>query len=412
MDINSTNIIWIDRGIKLTIVYIICSHYNYLKYKNIIISNKNFRFFTKIMFPKLSILKNDKNTTNNFYFNIRNIIKKQNIIIDYIKNYDNKVFTKKISIVPWYDTNDPLIIYYYDKKHTLNINKYKLYVNKFSSHRRENYNNISWDQYIENIILNIYYKKFNNNIKFNNYILNDYTIVHNTDNIIKYYNNQILIINNDYKILLDNMKNYYNDQIITINNDFKIEIEKMKNHNNDQIIMIDDKCKIEIEKMEKKYNDEKDIIVKNCEIKIEKIKNHNNDEKNMINDKCKIEIEKMKNHNNDQIITINDKCKIEIEKMKNHNNDQIITINDKWKIEIKKMEKKYNDEKDIIVEKCKIGIENIEKYNNQKNMTNESCEIEKIKIEQNIYHDIKKNKDINYDILDIFTESIELLCVL
>ena len=45
-------------------------------------------------------------------------------------------------------------------------------------------------------------------------------------------------------------------------------------------------------------------------------------------------------------------------------------------------------------------------------MTIESCEIEKIKIEQNIYHDIKKNKDINYDILDIFTESIELLCVL
>ena len=138
IDKNLVNVIWIDRGIKLAILYIICSHYDYLKYKNIIISNKNFRFFSKIMFPKLSILKNDKKTTNNFYFNIRHIIKKQDIIIDYIKNYDNKVFTKRMSLIPWYDKNDPLIVYYYDKKYILNVNKYKSYVNKFSLYRRNN----------------------------------------------------------------------------------------------------------------------------------------------------------------------------------------------------------------------------------------------------------------------------------
>ena len=119
LNCNTVNIIWTDRGIKLAIMYVIYFYYNKIKHKNIIIFNKNFRNFAKLLFPKLLIFKKVSNTNNNnknFYFNIRYIIKKQDIFIDYIKNYDNTIFTKKINLIPWYDINDPLIIYFYNKK--------------------------------------------------------------------------------------------------------------------------------------------------------------------------------------------------------------------------------------------------------------------------------------------------------
>ena len=238
------NFIWLDRGIKLTIIYMLYSRYKYIKYKNIIINNKNFRNFAKLMFPELSILKYDKKISDPFYFNIRHIIKKQDIIIDYIKNYDNSIFTKKISLVPWYDINDPLIVYKYNKKYNININKYKDFINIFSKSRKENYNNnISWDRYTENIILNLYNNKYNTNIiiKFNSYVLNDYTIINNNNlnnknNIIilKKYNEDENNLNNEVN---ENYLNYKKN-ILEIQHKYDKNLTEVINTFNNTINLI------------------------------------------------------------------------------------------------------------------------------------------------------------------------------
>ena len=70
--------------------------YNVLLKKIIIIENSKYITILKILFPKLKFKKNDmKNNNKYFYFNIRKIIKQQDIIIDYLNNYDNYINTNK-----------------------------------------------------------------------------------------------------------------------------------------------------------------------------------------------------------------------------------------------------------------------------------------------------------------------------
>jgi hypothetical protein len=152
------NIVWVDRGIFLSILYIIIMKYNVLLKKIIIIENSKYITILKILFPKLKFKKNDmKNNNKYFYFNIRKIIKQQDIIIDYLNNYDNYINTNKLSVVPWYDMNDVLVIYEYDDNKKFNINKYKLFLNEFNKCKRGDYNGIIWDMYMEKKILNKYH---------------------------------------------------------------------------------------------------------------------------------------------------------------------------------------------------------------------------------------------------------------
>jgi len=188
------NIVWIDRGIILTLIYYICKKYKILLGKNIIIDIKKYRKFIKYLFPELKFTCFKKHNSNNFYFNIRTIIKKQDIIIDYINNYDVFVYAQKIKIVPWYDMNDVLISYEYTKSRKLKIKSYHIFLNKFKC-VRGNYGkriqlnnlNIIWDIIIENKILEKY-KLFNSSINvfnlINNFLQSNYT---NTINNPKIY---------------------------------------------------------------------------------------------------------------------------------------------------------------------------------------------------------------------------------
>jgi hypothetical protein len=175
------NIVWIERGILLTIIYYIIKKFDEIKKKNIIIDNLRYIHFLKILFPTLTFSKFNKHKTANFYFNIRNIIKKQDIIIDYLDNYDDIIKTKKISLIPWFDMNDILITFEYNKNKNMHCYKIKKFIKEFSYCKRGNYNNQIWDSYIENCI----FKKiaiFNRNINinifinyFNNFIKSNYT---------------------------------------------------------------------------------------------------------------------------------------------------------------------------------------------------------------------------------------------
>jgi len=183
------NIVWIERGILFAIFAYILKNYDKLIDKIIIIDNKNYRTFFSIIFPKLKFNKYKDENSHNFYFNIRRIIKKQDVIIDYISNYKKYINTKKIKLIPWYDLNDPLIIYKYNENKKLKIKKYTIFFKIFSSCRRANYNGTIWDSYIENKIMLSYIKK-NPNIKFNfllnfinTFIRSNYT--NTTNNIIQ-----------------------------------------------------------------------------------------------------------------------------------------------------------------------------------------------------------------------------------
>lgn len=155
---NLFNQVWIDRGIMLTIIYYLTKYYNKIKNKNIIIENKLYRNFAGELFPELLFSKYKKDNPNNFYFNIRKIIKNKDIIIDYLKSYDTTINTKKINVIPWYDANDPIVAYKYNKKYKAKTPySYLNFMNNFSKCRRENYTNgIVWDVYMENKILKKY----------------------------------------------------------------------------------------------------------------------------------------------------------------------------------------------------------------------------------------------------------------
>lgn len=190
------NIVWIERGILFAIFAYILKNYDKLIDKKIIIDSKNYRKFFSIIFPKLKFKKYKhelSDNIDNFYFNIRRIIKKQDVIIDYISNYKKYINTKKIKLIPWYDLNDPLILYKYNENKKLKIKKYIIFFKKFSSCRRADYNGTIWDSYIENKIMLSYIKKYPN-IKFNfllnfinTFIKSNYTNTTNNINHIREY---------------------------------------------------------------------------------------------------------------------------------------------------------------------------------------------------------------------------------
>jgi hypothetical protein len=154
------NIVWIDRGIILSIIYFILKYYDELIDKVLIITEDIYRIYIKTLFPKLQIEDYIKHRSNNFYFNIRKIIKNQDIVIDFIKNYKSTIDTSKIHLVPWFDMNDPLIAFKINNKKNLKTDKYITFINNFSKCSRGNYLNNIWDIIMENKIMKMY-NKFN-----------------------------------------------------------------------------------------------------------------------------------------------------------------------------------------------------------------------------------------------------------
>lgn len=149
------NIVWIDRGIIISLVYIILKKYNKLKDKYLIIRQNRIRKFLEFLFPKLNFINNEKNRYSNdsdseedhkdyFNFYIRSTpLKGSNnyIVIDYLSNYNKIIPGNEIWLVPYYDKNDPLFFYIYnhEKEEYLNVlEQYKI-INHFTTNRRHNF---------------------------------------------------------------------------------------------------------------------------------------------------------------------------------------------------------------------------------------------------------------------------------
>jgi hypothetical protein len=257
---NIVNRVWIDKGIILTVLYYLIKKYNKLLNKKIIIEITRYRILFKILFPKLNFYSFEKDDKNNFYFNIRKIIKKQDVIIDYINNYDYIIQASKIKLVPWFDMNDILISYIYNEKEKLYLDKYLNFIINFNKCRRGNYNNEIYDKYIENKIFE-QYLNFNNKFTINdlNNIIDKY-IYKYTDTVKTYIipvtnennnKNQKLIeeITQKIEVIKDIIKN------IEFKKDTEIKSEVKKIINEDNITQISKNIKNNITiNIKKKYN--------------------------------------------------------------------------------------------------------------------------------------------------------------
>ena len=287
------NTVWIERGIILTILYYLIKKYNLIINKIIIIENAKYRILFKLLFPKLIFEKYEKDNKKNFYFNIRKIIKKQDIIIDYINNYDDFINTSKIKLVPWFDMNDILISYIYNSNKKMNIDKYLNFIINFNKCRRGDYYNNIYDNIMEHKIFNLYLKN-NKNININNlnYIINKYIKGNYTNTVNNYviplqeqkiYNVNTNLLNDkiDTSLLNENKELKKKIEYITAlmneeKQNYKQKIDKVikeinetdKDKNNEKLIK-------KYEKLKKKYN----IIINNGLLYI---KNLNMDKDNTI----------------------------------------------------------------------------------------------------------------------------------
>jgi len=152
------NIIWIERGILLVIMGYILKKYKKLLDKTIIIENEDHRKFIKMLFPKHKFSSYAGHMPHNFYFNVRRVLYPQDIVIDYVSNYNDIINTKKVNLVPWYDMNDVLIYYKISSQASLNIKKLLPHLLYFSKCTRGNFGGYLWDAYTETDIIRNYTK--------------------------------------------------------------------------------------------------------------------------------------------------------------------------------------------------------------------------------------------------------------
>jgi len=229
MDCKIINIVWPDRGILLSIIVYIIKFYDNLLEKIIIIDNKRYRKFLRKLFTEFKFSKFVQHDEKNFYFNIRTIIKKQDVIIDYLANYETYINASTLSFVPWYDMNDPLIIYKYNQDKKLLASVYKKFIKKFSLCRRGNYNGYPWDAVLETYILNMYKKYMKKqNINHLLHLLNK-TLESEYTNTVNYKNILYPYIIKEKQEITKNSTQQNNDNIDEL---IKLISEKINSINN------------------------------------------------------------------------------------------------------------------------------------------------------------------------------------
>ena len=211
---NHTNIVWIERGIILNLMEYIVNNFKHLASKQIIIEDLRYRRLLRSIFPSIKFSKFTKHKKKNFYFNIRKIIRNQDIVIDYINNYSDYIYGKDIQLVPYYDNNDMIIMYQVSKDRN-GAQYYKNLFYNFSACQRGNYYNQIWDYFREKIILVNLQNRLGINFQY---------IVNLIDNTFKKYNNP-QYVNMYYEI---NNKTKKNTKSINDDSTSKVNLDKIK----------------------------------------------------------------------------------------------------------------------------------------------------------------------------------------
>lgn len=178
------NLEWEDKNIILSLFLYLTLNYKELKDKVIIINHQFFMSIAKEFFFKLTFKYNDKDKyINKIHIYIKEINKNNGLYINNIHNFES-IYNYKISLIPWYDIQNPLIMFY-KKEGKQIMDKDDVYksIIKFNKHLRYKNYNVSgfnkyrcpvnvWDSYYEIEIM----KKFcllyglKNPFYINNYI--------------------------------------------------------------------------------------------------------------------------------------------------------------------------------------------------------------------------------------------------
>ena len=178
------NIIWENKGIILGIISYLIENHKQLKDNKIIIKNTKFNNVISNLFPNMKIMDNG----SGFKINIKNQ-KNSGLIINNLQNL-SIINAEKITILPWFDKDNPIIMYLYTRKEIYDKNFLKTEINIFNEKERfiprqqidfqytefiQQHCGLNiWDTYTEYDILLSYIQYYPNNIfKINQYIDNE-----------------------------------------------------------------------------------------------------------------------------------------------------------------------------------------------------------------------------------------------
>jgi len=156
------------RGILLGIIFYLTRHHELLKKKTIIIQHDKYHKIITKLFTELNI-KKYQSSDDDFVINIQNNVR-NGLIINNLNNI-NKIKSDKVTLLPWYDRNNPIVMFEYHKHRHTDINETIKRIENFSETERfEGYKSINfieakckirfWDTYAEHNILKHYSKLY------------------------------------------------------------------------------------------------------------------------------------------------------------------------------------------------------------------------------------------------------------
>lgn len=159
------NFSWENKGILLGLIFYILKRYNFFRKRLISIDNHKLKNILAYLFNDLDFV----NDGAKFHINVKNS-ERDGVVINNINNL-SQVQAKRVYLLPWYDKDNAIVMYFHNPAHTYDINKFKQEVKAFSKcDRGKNYGargfigncygmNV-WDNYAEYAILSQYAAKF------------------------------------------------------------------------------------------------------------------------------------------------------------------------------------------------------------------------------------------------------------
>lgn len=155
---NLVNKVWVERGMLLCTIHQLQMNRISLGRKVIIVPNANFRTALQELFPELVFASKAKGNDSSFHICFRTqATRHRALVFDYLANYEQGIPAKNVALVPWYDMNDPLIVFKYNGDGLVDANRYRQRVIQFSRCKRGAYpGSASWDDSMEKQILSFY----------------------------------------------------------------------------------------------------------------------------------------------------------------------------------------------------------------------------------------------------------------
>lgn len=143
------NLEWEDKNIILSLFLYLTLNYSIIKEKVIIINHQFYMSIAKEFFFKLTFKHKDKDKyQNKVRIYIKEISQNSGLYINNIHNFES-IYNYKISLIPWYDIQNPLIMFYKEEGEQI-MDKDSVYksIIKFNKHLRyKNYNVVGLNKY-------------------------------------------------------------------------------------------------------------------------------------------------------------------------------------------------------------------------------------------------------------------------